>query len=205
MTVAGVIDALAAQNTLVVALLTAGFLAAETSLFIGLVVPGDVVALFAGASADTAAEYAALAAAAMAGSLLGESAGYLIGRSYGRRLRHSRFGARLGEYRWRRAERLALGRDGGWALVTSRFVPVLHSMVPVLAGTLGVPYRRFIAWEAAGGALRGLTYVGIGALAGAGLREHGHRFGYAASAVLVALILLAAAVTRRLRTAQGAR
>jgi membrane-associated protein len=196
-----VLEAMANQDMIVVGLVTFAILAAETSLFVGLLVPGDVVALFAGATVGHPLEFAALAGIAALGSLVGESAGYLIGRGYGRRLRHSRLGARLGERRWRRAERLALGRDGGWALVTSRFVPVLHSMVPVLAGALGVPYRRFIAWEAAGGLLWGATYVGVGSLVGAGLRGHGPLFGYTGSALLVVLVLVIAVVTRRLRTA----
>lgn len=200
MTADRVLDAIANQNLLTVGLITFAFLAAETSLFVGLLVPGDVVALLAGATAGHPLEYAALVGTVVCGSLAGESAGYLIGRGYGRRLRYSRFGARLGERRWRRAERLALGQDGGWALVTSRFVPVLHSMVPVLAGTLGVPYRRFVAWEVAAALLWGATYLGVGALVGAGLRGHGQLFGYTGSALVVALVLVVAAVARRLRT-----
>jgi membrane-associated protein len=200
MTADRVLDAIANQDMLTVGLITFAFLAAETSLFVGLLVPGDVVTLFAGATVGHPLEYVALVGTVVVGSLVGESAGYLIGRGCGRRLRFSRLGARLGEERWRRAERLALGQDGGWAMITSRFVPVLHSMVPVLAGTLGVPYRRFIAWEAAGGLLWGATYVGIGSLVGAGLRGHGPVFGYTGSMLLVILVLVIATVTRRLRT-----
>ncbi|MEU0521981.1 DedA family protein [Streptosporangium sp. NPDC006007] len=188
-------DALAAQPLTVVALSTFLFMVTETSLFVGLVVPGDAAVLVSGVTVDSPAEYLALVGAATGGAMLGETAGYFLGRRFGPRIRTSRLGVRFGEDRWTHAERLAGAPDTGWALVTSRFIPLLHSIVPVIAGTLSMPYRRFITWEATACAVWAATYVGIGALAGSAFRDHGSRIGYAASALLVLVILTMATVS----------
>ncbi|WP_371779999.1 DedA family protein [Streptosporangium subroseum] len=191
------IDTLAAQSLAVVALTTFLFMATETSLFIGLLVPGDVAVLVSGTTAGSPAEYLALVAAAATGAMLGETAGYLLGRRFGSRIRNSRLSMRLGEGRWTHAERLASGQRTGWALVTSRFVPLLHSIVPVAAGTLSMPYLRFIAWEAAACTVWAATYLGIGSLAGNAFHDHGSRIGYAVSAALVLVILTLTTVSRK--------
>jgi membrane-associated protein len=194
------VDSLAAQSLTVVALTTFLFMMAETSLFIGLVVPGDVAVLISGVTVDSPAEYFSLVAVAATGAMLGETLGYFLGRRFGPRIRTSQLGMKLGEDRWAHAERLASGQNTGWALVTSRFVPMLHSIVPVVAGTLGMSYLRFIAWEAAACTVWAATYLGIGSLAGSAFHDHGSRIGYAVSAVLVLVILTAATVSRKVRT-----
>ena len=61
-------------------LLAGLFTALETSVGIGLLVPGDSVVLLAGTTATTPHRFAALVAATVLGSLTGESIGYLLGR-----------------------------------------------------------------------------------------------------------------------------
>ncbi|MFC7649635.1 DedA family protein [Streptosporangium lutulentum] len=68
---------------------------------------------------------------------------------YGSRVRHNRAGRWIGEHRWARAERLATGTGSGPALAAACFLPVVNSLTPVLAGTLGMPYHRFIRWALA--------------------------------------------------------
>jgi membrane-associated protein len=189
------VDTLAAQSLAVVALTTFLFMVTETSLFIGLLVPGDVAVLVSGTTAGSPAEYLALVAAAATGAMLGETAGYLLGRRFGSRIRNSRLGMRLGDGRWTHAERLASGQRTGWALVTSRFVPLLHSIVPIVAGTLRMPYLRFIAWEATACTVWAAAYLGIGALAGNAFHDHGSRIGHAVSAALVLVILTVTTLT----------
>jgi hypothetical protein len=81
--VAGVLDGLAGLNTTPLYLLAGLFTALETSVGIGLLVPGDGVVLLAGTTATTPHRFAALVTVATLGSLTGESVGYLLGRRYG--------------------------------------------------------------------------------------------------------------------------
>ncbi|MEQ4207628.1 DedA family protein [Actinopolymorpha sp. B9G3] len=164
----------------------------ETSLFVGLLVPGDVVLLVAGATVTTPGEFVAVVVAGIAGALVGEATGYALGRRYGTRLRHSRLGQRLGERRWIRTGR-ALDRWGGRAIVTARFTPVVHAMLPVVAGTLGYPIGRFLRWCGAAAVIWSLVYAGAGALAGSQLaRVNGSLglFGYGVLLVVGVLIAL---------------
>jgi membrane-associated protein len=117
------------------------------------------------------------------GSLAGESVGYLLGRRYGLRLRTGRLGRRLGEHRWVAAEAFLAG-CGGRAVAVARFVAVVHALVPVLAGTLGMSYRRLVGWSALGAVAWSVLYVGIGAVAGASWRHYGDQMGLAGLALV---------------------
>jgi membrane-associated protein len=200
--VAGVLQGLAGLNVTALYALAGLFTALETSVGIGLLVPGDGVVLLAGTTATTPHRFTALVAAATLGSLAGESVGYLLGRRYGPRLRAGRLGRRLGEDRWVAAEAFLAGR-GGRAVAAARFVAVVHALVPVLAGTLGMPYRRLVGWSAVGAAAWSVLYVGIGAVAGASWRHYGDQMGLAGLAMLgTALAVVLAMRAARSRAQQ---
>ena len=145
----GLLEALSGLNATVLYLLTGVFTTLETSALVGLLVPGDAVVLLAGTTATSPTRFVALVGAAVAGSLAGESIGYLLGRRFEERLRFGRLGRRLGERNWAKAEAFLNGR-GGRAVFAARFVAVVHALLPVVAGTVRMPYRRFIGWAAAG-------------------------------------------------------
>jgi membrane-associated protein len=199
---AGVLDGLAGLSTTALYLLAGLFTALETSVGVGLLVPGDGVVLLAGTTATTPHRFAALVTVTVLGSLAGESVGYLLGRRYGLRLRAGRLGRRLGEDRWVAAEAFLAGR-GGRAAAAARFVAVVHALVPVLAGTLGMSYRRLVGWSAVGAVAWSVLYVGIGAAAGASWRQHGDRIGLAGLAVAAAA--LAVVLTVRTGRSQAQR
>lgn len=184
------VDALPAwQLYLVVGVL----LLLETTVLIGLVTPGEVVLLAAATTVGTPGEYAALAAVAAGASIAGQCGGYLIGRTFGGRLRASRVGRWIGEPHWVRAEDLLRGGTGR-ALVGSRFLAVAHSLVPVIAGTLRMPVRRFGLYTALGAVLWGVVYVGLGSAASAAVRHSAHLLGPAVTGVVVAAVAVALVV-----------
>ncbi|MDO9591490.1 MAG: VTT domain-containing protein, partial [Microcella sp.] len=106
------------------------FIMLETTILLGLIVPGDTVVLVASTAVGSPAEYWALAVVVIVGALTGASLGFAIGRFFGPRLRASWLGARIGEKNWQRAENF-LDRRGGIAVFVSRFLPVLHSLTPL--------------------------------------------------------------------------
>lgn len=193
-------------HPVILTLIAAFAVSLETSMFIGLVIPGDVVLLVAGTQATSPGRFALIVLGGLAGSLLGESIGYLIGRRYLGRLRDSRLGRRIGTERWDAASR-GLHRNGSRAMLIGRFTPVVHALLPPLSGGARVPYRRFIGWCTLAGVLWSVAYVGAGALAGANLaRIEGSfgLFGYALLAV-VGGFLLAKFLLRRRAAARLAR
>lgn len=171
----------------------------ETSVLIGLVVPGDTIVLVAATAVDSFIDGAALVLVVIVGALIGESIGFWLGRWLGPHIRYSRLGRRLGESNWQRAERY-LRRRGGPAIFLSRFLPVLHSLVPLTVGMSGFAFRRFLAWTAPACTVWAIAYVGVGALAAGTYRdlsEHLHSAGYIFVGI-IALFLIAAYVVKRL-------
>jgi membrane protein DedA with SNARE-associated domain len=171
----------------------------ETSLFIGLVVPGDSVVLVTATANKGFVEWLLLVLTVIGGSLAGESVGYAIGAWFGDRLRASRLGQRIGERQWLRAERW-LNRRGGVAIFVSRFLPLLHALVPVTVGASDVPYRRFLAWTAPACTLWALIYVSVGTAAGSSYRALSGTLHFASWILLGAFVvfLIAVAFGKRL-------
>jgi membrane-associated protein len=135
----------------------------ETSLFIGLIIPGDTVVLVASAGVTDILDFFFLLGSVLLGSLIGESIGFLLGRLFGKKIRFSKLGQRLGEKNWQLADRF-VERRGGVAVGISRFLPMLHSLVPVVAGMTTMRYRTFISWTVAACAIWASAYVGVGYL-----------------------------------------
>lgn len=142
--------------------LIAGFaILLETSLFVGLIMPGDTVVLVAATGVMNGLDFLGLLGFVVLGSLIGESVGFWIGRAFGPRIRASKLGQRIGESNWQIADAFVETR-GGIAIAVSRFLPILHSLVPVTAGMTRMPYRVFIRWTVGACAVWGAAYVGLG-------------------------------------------
>lgn len=133
----------------------------ETSVLIGLIVPGDTIVLFSSTGVTTVLEFIFTVVAVVIGALLGSSFGFWIGRIFGPKLRGSWLGIRIGEDRWRKADRFVKKR-GGIAVFISRFLPVFHSVVPLTAGMSVMRYRTFMSWLAPASIIWAFLYVSIG-------------------------------------------
>jgi len=140
----------------------------ECTLFIGLVVPGDTIVVAAATGVRSPLHFAVLFAVVVVATLGGQSIGFVLGRWTGPALRRSRLGARLGG-RWDRAAAF-VARRGGWAVLISRFLPVLHAVMPVTVGMSAMRYRRFILWATPAAIVWSALYVGVGAAAAGSFR-----------------------------------
>lgn len=149
------------------AYLAVGLLAAaESSLGAGLVVPGETGMIVGGFVVSQGnADLPFMLVVAVAGAVLGDSIGYEIGRRLGPAIRRTRVGRAIGQERWESAERYLVER-GGKAIFFGRFVAVVRSVVPAMAGITRMPYRRFLFWNALGGVVWASTFVTIGFFAG---------------------------------------
>ncbi|MEE6273270.1 DedA family protein [Georgenia wangjunii] len=150
-------------------LLVAGLLAfAESALGAGMLVPGETVVLLVGAAAEGPQQVLLAGAVVAVGASAGDHVGYLIGRRHGHRLRTSRPVRRVGTEHWDRAMD-ALRRRGPWAVVVSRLLPVVRTLVPAAAGASGLGYGRFLPASVVGASLWAALWVGAGAVAGTAL------------------------------------
>lgn len=147
-------------------LLAFAFALAESGLGLGAVVPGEVAISGLAASVDGLVPTLALGVAVMLGAVAGDHIGLTIGRLGGGRLRESRLIARAGVERWDRAADL-MQRHGFWAVLASRMLPFVRTVMPVVAGAAGLRYRSFLGASVIGGAVWASLWVGAGAGIGA--------------------------------------
>lgn len=150
----------------------------ETSILIGLIVPGDTVVLVASTGVADPLEFILLVATVVIGALGGESIGFALGQFFGPRIRASWLGRRIGERHWSRAQNY-LNRRGGIAVFLSRFLPVFHSLIPLTVGMSNMRYRRFIAWTIPACIIWAFAYVSAGSAAAGGYRQLVGRLHYA--------------------------
>lgn len=178
----------------------------ETSVLIGLIVPGDTVVIIASMGVTSPVEAVVMIVAVVIGALIGESIGFWLGRWLGPRIRRSWVGRRVGESNWVRAERY-LAHRGGIAIFLSRFLPVLHSLVPLTVGMSHYSYRRFLAWTTPACLLWATAYVSVTSLAAGSFRElvdRVHFAGYIFVGIIV-LFLLIVFLGKRLITRRESR
>ncbi|MEK7082250.1 MAG: VTT domain-containing protein [Patescibacteria group bacterium] len=126
---------------------------AESGLFIGFFLPGDSLLFTAGFLASQGfGNILILAAGSFAAAVLGDSAGYAFGKKIGPRL-FSRPRSRLFRPEHARRAREFYSRHGGKALILARFMPVVRTFVPILAGVGEMRYPAFFFYNVAGGFL----------------------------------------------------
>ncbi|ROT31407.1 DedA family protein [Micromonospora sp. HM5-17] len=175
---------------LLVYLAAALLVATETALIVGLVMPAEATLLLVGFLAYTGLLRLGPALVVMIlAAAVGDTLAFRSGRRYGPRLRASRWGSRVGAERWRRADAM-LRRLGGRGVLAARWVAFARTLVPRLAGSAGMPYRRFVPWNLAGV----VSWVGgsvlAGYLAGESYETVSHYLGRATGAVLLLIVFI---------------
>jgi undecaprenyl-diphosphatase len=174
----------------------------ESSAFVGVVFPGEIAVLLGGVLAfQHRVSLTAVLAAAVSGAIIGDTVGYWVGRRFGPSLLESRLGRLVKQEHRQRAERY-LAERGGKAVFLGRFTAALRALIPGLAGMARMPYRTFVAYNIAGGAVWASAMVMVGYLAGASWQRAAHwasRIGLAilALVVLAVAVKLAGRLTRR--------
>ena len=156
---------------------------AESGMFIGFVLPGDSLLIAAGVAAQRGhLDLKILIPLLIIAAITGDATGYAIGRKAGPLL-FAREDARFFKRRYVEQARVFFERHGGKAITISRFMAIIRSFVPSVAGAAGMPYRRFTAYNVAGGILWvfSMTYAGYF------IGEAAEKFEYALIAVVILL------------------
>jgi undecaprenyl-diphosphatase len=166
----------------------------ETGLIVGLVMPGEATLLLVGFLSYLGTLRLVPATLLMiVAALAGDAWAFRNGRRYGPRVRASRLGVWVGPQRWEKADGM-LHRLGGRGVAGARWVAFVRTLAPRLAGSAGMPYRRFAPWNLAGVA----TWVGAsvlaGYLAGTSYRTVSDILGRATGAVLLLALAVIAIV-----------
>jgi membrane protein DedA with SNARE-associated domain len=123
------------------------------------------------------------------GAVAGDHLNYGLGRLLGARLPQSRLVRRIGVRHWDRGVDLLRTR-GAIALVVSRLLPVVRTLMPAVAGVAHLRYRTFLVASVIGSTLWSLLWVAAGSLVTVLLRAE------APGAVALGLLAVGAVGTR---------
>lgn len=142
-------------------MILAGLLAfGEAALGLGALFPGEVAIVAVATSLDATSTWVAIVLVAI-GASLGDHVGYLLGRHYGPRLAESRVIRRLGVQKWQVATDLTR-RYGVAALLVSRLLPLVRTVMPAVAGAAHLGYRSFLVASVVGSTVWAVLWVGAG-------------------------------------------
>lgn len=135
---------------------------AETGLVAFPFLPGDSLLFIVGAFAAAGKfDLALIAATLFSAAVLGDSTNYLIGRYFGLRL-FSNPNSKVFKQSHLKQTHEFFERHGGRTLIMARFVPIVRTFAPFVAGLGRMTYLRFLSYSLAGG----LFWVGSLVMAG---------------------------------------
>jgi len=118
----------------------------ETGLVIWPFLPGDSLLFVAGAIAAAGGmDIAAVMATLVAAALTGDNVNYSIGRWIGPRVFHYEKSRWFNPVHLQRANAF-YEKHGGKTIVLARFIPIVRTYVPFVAGIGSMPYARYIGW-----------------------------------------------------------
>jgi membrane-associated protein len=138
----------------------------ETGLFVGFFLPGDSLLITAGLLASAGVlNIWWLSLLLMAAAITGDSVGYTIGARIGPRL-FTREKSWLFNPRHVVRTRDFYARYGAKTIVIARFVPIIRTFAPVVAGVGQMFYPRFLLYNVAGGIGWVVSMTGAGYLLG---------------------------------------
>jgi membrane-associated protein len=127
------------------------FIFAETGLFIGFFLPGDSLLVTAGlfaAKGDLSIVQVLLGATVAA--ILGHAVGYWFGQKAGERL-YARPDSRFFKRKHLQDTQAFYAKHGAKMIVLSRFVPIVRTFAPIVAGVAHMSYKRFMVYNIVGG------------------------------------------------------
>ena len=173
----------------------------EAAVFIGFVLPGETAVVLGGvlASQQVLSVYALCGLVVLA-AIVGDSVGYEVGRHYGDRL----LGTRPMRRHARRLDgvRSFLRERGGPAVFLGRWTAFLRAVTPGMAGLSRMPYPTFLAFNALGGLVWGVTFCLVGYLAGNSYHVVEKMIGRGAAVVTVVVLVVALVLWHRHRRAR---
>jgi membrane-associated protein len=164
-----------------------GLVFAEAAVFVGFVLPGETAVVIGGVlAANGRLELAVLLPLVVGAAVVGDSVGYEVGRHFGPRLLRTR-PLRGHASRLDGAQRI-LRERGRWAVFIARFTAFLRAVMPGLAGMSGMPYGRFLVFNAAGGLIWGAGVALLGYFAGASFTKLEHTLGRLSALLTVVVV-----------------
>jgi membrane-associated protein len=169
--------------------LVCGIVFVETGFFVGFFLPGDSLLVTAGIfSAAAVIPLRWLLLPVMLSAIVGDQIGYWIGRSAGAALYRRKDSVFFRRSHLQRAHNF-YEKYGGRAVILARFIPIVRTFCPPVAGAAKMPYSKYLVFDIFGG----VFWVGGMILGGYSLGRSvpniGQRIHYVIAVVIVLSVL----------------
>jgi membrane-associated protein len=139
---------------------------AETGLFFGFFLPGDSLLVTAGLFAGKGdLNPILLFVLVTLAAIVGDATGFEIGRVSGKAI-FSREDSRFFKKKHLELTRAFYEKHGGKTIILARFMPIVRTFAPLVAGVAGMKYRTFALYNITGGILWVGSMIGIGYVLG---------------------------------------
>ena len=177
---------------------------AESGLLIGFVLPGDSLLLTAGYMVNQEIlrlfghplNIHLFVAAIALMAILGDSTGYAFGHKVGRKL-FLKPNSRFFKKKYLEQAEQFYQKHGSLTIVLARFVPIVRTFAPIVAGASKMHYNTFLLFNIVGGALWAAIFTYLGYFAGEILTGAGVNIEVAA--IIIILISVAPMVIHALK------
>lgn len=147
---------------------------AESGLLIGIFFPGDSLLFAAGLlAAGNILSFGPLLILVILAAILGDSVGYWFGAKAGQTLLN-RPDSRFFKHEYIERTETFYQKYGGRAVVLARFVPIVRTIAPILAGVSSMTYRTFLSYNIVGGCLWGAGMTSLGYFLGSVIPNSEH-------------------------------
>jgi membrane-associated protein len=140
----------------------AAIIFAESGLLIGIMFPGDSLLFAAGLLAGTGVlAFFPLVILVTLAAILGDSVGYWFGKNVGSNFFNKK-DSLLFKQEYLKRTQAFYTKYGGRAVVLARFVPIIRTIAPILAGIGSMKYSTFLSFNILGGVLWGVGVTSLG-------------------------------------------
>ncbi len=134
----------------------------ESGVFFGFFFPGDSLLFTAGLIASQGfLDIRLLLILCAVAAILGDSVGYWSGKSMGRALFEKEAGFFFKKKRLHQAEHF-YQKHGKYTIILARFIPVIRTFAPIVAGVARMDYKTFISYNIFGGILWSASLLSLG-------------------------------------------
>ncbi|MDP1625443.1 MAG: VTT domain-containing protein [bacterium] len=159
---------------------------AESGLFFGFFLPGDSLLFSAGLFASQGYfGITALVFGTMIAAILGDSVGYAFGRNVGPRIFSREDSFFFHKKHVERASQF-YARHGKKAIILARFVPIIRTFAPIVAGVGRMEYRTFLTYNIIGGVVWTASFTLLGYFLGKAIPGIGDYIHY----IVIGIIIL---------------
>ena len=175
---------------------------AESGLLIGFFLPGDSLLFTAGFLAQQgigsfgAVNIHLFVVLLWVAAVLGDSTGYAFGHRVGRKL-FERENTKFFKKKYLIEAEKFFDRHGPISIVLARFVPIVRTFTPIIAGTSKMHYKTFVLFNMIGGLLWTASFTYLGLFAGKVLHEAGINIEVAA--IIIVLVSVAPMIIHALK------